>query len=192
MPPAQFDKRYSHSVEVPANADAVFRFLDDPIAVSGHMANRRGMMAGTAMRLQPRSGTGSRGRGDDGAAGHVLGRRLEVTQRVCLREPPRHKTRETVGAPMLLVIGAYRLASESTATQPGCRVRIVIDYNLPQWRPSRLHGRHIGGLMPVGAWSKYCRIRAATSWMNRNRLHEHSIPRLSGSGCLLGTGFRFK
>ena len=116
----QFDRRYSRSVEVPANPDAVFRFLDDPVAVAGHMANGRRMLVGTTMKLRLDQAQGRALGAEIVLSGRVLGRRLEVRQRVCLRQPPWRKTWETVGAPILLVIGAYRLGFELTPTQRGC------------------------------------------------------------------------
>ena len=70
-------------------------------------------------------------------AGSVLGIRLAVDEIVVERNPPDRKVWQTIGVPRLLVIGHYRMGFEIAATAESSRLRVFIDYALPEtilWR----------------------------------------------------------
>lgn len=75
-------------------------------------------------------------------SGRVLGMQLFVEEVVREREPPRRKVWQTIGAPRLLVIGHYTMGFEVTPTESGSRLRVFIDYELPE----RGIGHYLGWL----------------------------------------------
>lgn len=85
--------------------------------------------------------TGSRIR----LSGRVLGITLEVEEIVTDYLPPLHKRWETIGAPKLLVIGNYSMGFEIVPQGNSSRLRIFIDYALPESLPAHWLGRVFGG-----------------------------------------------
>jgi hypothetical protein len=79
-----------------------------------------------------------------GMSGRVLGVELSLDEVVTEREPPTRKVWETVGAPRLLVIGAYRMGCVVTPSGSGSLLRVFIDYALPASWPARWLGRVFG------------------------------------------------
>ncbi len=69
---------------------------------------------------------------------------LSVDEVVRAHDPPFIKTWETVSRPRLLVIGAYRMGFELDPAGAGCRLRLFIDYALPDGFLSRWLGRWLG------------------------------------------------
>lgn len=125
----------------PANA---FAFLDDPLNLSAHMESSSPMMAGGSMHVEMDAlhgrAVGSRIR----LTGRILGVVLEVDEVVVQREVPTCKVWETLGTPLLLVIGVYRMGFEVEPVDGGSRVRLWIDYDLPRDRVGRWMGRMFG------------------------------------------------
>ncbi|TAJ79336.1 MAG: SRPBCC family protein [Gallionellaceae bacterium] len=126
-------------------AGAVFSHLDDHSRLSAHMTQASWMMAGGQMRLEidgaQGHATGSRIR----LSGRVLGIALEVEEIVTDYRPPLHKRWETTGTPKLLVIGNYSMGFEIVPQGNSSRLRIFIDYALPESLPAHWLGRVFGG-----------------------------------------------
>jgi hypothetical protein len=78
--------------------------------------------------------------------GRVFGVSLYLDEVVTRREPPTNKVWETVGAPRLLVVGAYSMGVQITPEQSGSRLRVFIDYQLPDGPVTYWLGRLFGGL----------------------------------------------
>ncbi len=83
--------------------------------------------------------------------GRILGVRLFLDEVVIERRPPLKKSWETVGEPRLLVIGLYRMGFDLESIGATSRLRVAIDYQLPNKGMSRLLGRMFGR-----AYAKWC------------------------------------
>jgi hypothetical protein len=119
---------------VASSADEVFRFIDDPKNMAGHMSTSSWSMGGGRMTLELDAGAGRTVGSQMRLHGWAFGIRLEVRTEVSERVPPLHKAWQTVGAPRLLVIGAYRIGVKITPMQEVCTVEVRIDYDLPSAR----------------------------------------------------------
>ena len=135
-------------VEIAAEPELVFDYLDNHANLSSHMSRRSWMMFGTRMDLFMDGGgvktLGSR----FGFSGKVFGLPLRVEQRVVERRPPFMKAWETVGNPRLWVIGPYRMGFEICPAAHGVRLTVFLDYDLPTagmpWLLGQLFGRAYG------------------------------------------------
>ena len=77
-------------------------------------------------------------------AGRVLGLEVSLEEVVTERNPPHRKVWETIGTPKLLVIGHYRMGFELSAQEHGSKLRVFIEYALPEKAPARWLGRLLG------------------------------------------------
>lgn len=119
--------------------------------LSSHMNQSSSMMGGGRMfvELDEREGqaVGSHIR----LSGRVFGIRLYLDEAVTRRDPPINKVWETVGVPRLLVIGAYAMGVQITPVNGGSRMRVFIDYELPNgWATYWL------GLLFSRFYAKWC------------------------------------
>jgi hypothetical protein len=89
-------------------------------------------------------------------SGRVLGIPLSVQEIVTERKPPLRKVWETTGRPQLLVIGSYRMGYEITPQAQASRLRVFIDYALPDEPISRWLGRLFGHF-----YARWCTQRMA-------------------------------
>jgi hypothetical protein len=144
------------TVDVEAEADLLFAYLDDHVRLSAHMSQRSWMMAGSSMALeldaQEGHAVGSRIR----LIGRVLGMILWVDEIVFQRDPPQRKVWETTSEPRLLIIGRYRMGFEIQPRTIGSHLRVFIEYALPETFPARWLGRILGGL-----YAQWCTRRMA-------------------------------
>jgi hypothetical protein len=69
---------------------------------------------------------------------------LAVEEMVTERTPPHRKVWETLGSPKLIVIGHYRMGFELTPEGQTSRLRVFIDYALPERASARWLGRLFG------------------------------------------------
>ena len=126
-----FTHHYESSTSVATTAPTLFAFLDDHARLSGHMRESSWMMAGGRMTVdvdaQQGRAVGSRIR----LQGSVLGLRLFVDEIVTEYEPPQRKSWETTDDVVLLVIGPYRMGFEITPDGARSRLRVFINYTLP-------------------------------------------------------------
>lgn len=127
-----------------APAEAVFSRLDDPRLLSAHMSRSSWMTAGSRMALELDASQGRAVGGLIRMSGRVLGIGLSLEEIVTERNPPRRKAWETTGTPKLLVVGHYRMGYEVTPQGNSSRLRVFIDYALPEARPERWLGRVFG------------------------------------------------
>lgn len=130
--------------DIAAQPQELFLHLDDPLRLSSHMQKKSMAMMGSSMRVE----TDERGGRALGSVirmgGRVLGLPLGLEEVVVQRDPPFAKAWETVGQPQLVVIGAYRMGFTIEARDAGSRLRVFIDYSLPQRRMGRWMGRLFG------------------------------------------------
>ena len=139
---------------VNASADRVFAHLDDHARLSTHMTKSSWTMGGGRMEISSDAGRGQLVGSHIRLGGRVFGVQLFVEEEVLVHEPPTRKEWETIGAPRLLVIGAYRMGFTLAPAADGCQLRVSIDYDVPEQGLSRLLGR-----MFSGYYARWCTRR---------------------------------
>jgi hypothetical protein len=158
-------KMFDHHEEsagcMSASIAEAFEALDDHARLSSHMSRPSWRMAWATMNLTVDAGGGRRAGSHIVLSGDVLGIPLYVDEIVTISEPPRRKAWETVGAPQLLVIGSYRMGYELEPDPVGSRLRVFIDYDLPERGASRLLGRLFGR-----SYARWCTRRMVTDAVN--------------------------
>ena len=120
------------SVFINASAEDVFAFIDDHSRFSSHMNESSWMMGGGRMVVELDEAKGQAVGSHIRLSGRIFGVSLYLDEVVTRREPPTNKVWETVGAPRLLVIGAYSMGVQITPEGAGSRLRVFIDYQLPE------------------------------------------------------------
>ena len=141
---------------VAAPLDAVFAFLDDHGNLSAHMSKSSWMMLGSRMEIHV-DAAGAREVGSRfGFKGSLLGIALSVDEIVTRREPFKVKTWETVGEPILWVIGRYRMGFQLTPRGRSSLLRVFISYALPRSWPARWFGLVLGRV-----YARWCTARMA-------------------------------
>ena len=146
-----------HETATPLNApvEAAFAYLDDFRKLSAHMEKSSGMMMGSKMTIDTDE-KGGRALGSKvRMAGKMMGMTLALDEVVTEREPPLRKAWQTVNS-KLLVIGQYRLGFELSPDGARSRVRIFIDYALPERAPARWLGR-----LFARTYARWCTERMA-------------------------------
>ena len=139
-----YSRHAEHSTIVQASAERLFEWLDDQTQLSKHMSKRSWKMGWGKMDtiLDDRRG---RAVGSHIVLhGRVFGIRLHLDEVVITHEPPCKKSWETVGEPRLLVIGSYRMGFDIEPAGGSSRLRVSIDYGLPEKGISRWLGGLFG------------------------------------------------
>lgn len=133
-------RHYEETRELAAAPEAVFALLDGQTRLARHMAKPSAMMGGGRMTYAFDEGGGMTVGSHIRMGGTAFGITLEVDEVVTDRDPPRTKRWETVGTPRLLIIGSYAMGFELTPAPSGSKVRVWIDYALPNGWLARLLG----------------------------------------------------
>lgn len=129
---ATYSAHHEETIRVPADAMAVFAFVDDHANLSGHMNKKNAMTAGGSFRTEIDDGHAQKLGSHVRMSGRVLGVPLSLDEVVIEREEPAHKAWETVGEPHLLVVGPYRMAFDITPRDANASdLRVSIDYAQP-------------------------------------------------------------
>jgi hypothetical protein len=147
-------RRFEASATIPARAEDVFAYMDDPLRLVGHMESGSWAMAGGRMSLRMDEGSGRRVGSRMHLGGRVLGLALSVEEVVTERVPPYRKAWETLGAPRLLVMGPYRMGLDIARENRGCLLRVFIDYGIPETLPGRWLARVF-----APAYARWCTER---------------------------------
>jgi hypothetical protein len=159
------------SVFIDALPEDVFGFVDDHARFSSHMSDSSWMMGGGRMAVELDEGRGQAIGSHTRLSGRVLGVRLYLDEVVTRRDPPSHKVWTTVGAPRLLVIGAYSMGVEIAHEGRGSRLRVFIDYELPEgwftswlgWLFGRFYARWCVDQMLTGVLKEFTARHAAAA-----------------------------
>jgi len=141
-----FEWTYSESVALDATAEDVFDFADDFTKLSSHMGKSSMMMMGSSMQTSFDAGLGRAVGSHVQMSGKMLGLTLFLDEVIREREPPHRKEWETVGTPMLLVIGGYRMGFDVTTTGKVTSLRVFIGYDLPSTPGQRILGSIFGSM----------------------------------------------
>ena len=150
--------------------DRVFAMLDDHARLAAHMAKPSWRMGWAKMEIltDPQR---SRGVGAHiTLRGRVFGFRLSVDESVTRYEPPSLKEWETTEEPRLLVIGQYRMAFSTTASDGGTKLRVTIDYNYPASVFPRVLGVLFGRMYAKWCTSQMVSDAAHTALSRRNSI----------------------
>jgi hypothetical protein len=139
---------------VPASVDRVFVHLDDHARLVSHMERSSWMLGGGTMQVELDAARGRAVGSRIAMFGRAFGFRLALEEVVTERRPPTHKVWETRGTPRLLVIGPYRLGFDLMPVPGAAKLRVVIDYALPDTGAGRVLGRLFGP-----AYARWCTRR---------------------------------
>ena len=131
---------------IDASPQDVFAFIDDHARFSSHMSESSWMMGGGRMSVEVDEAKGQAVGSHIRLSGRVFGVPLYLDEVVARREPPTDKVWETVGSPQLLAIGAYSMGAQITPERGGSRLRVFIDYQLPDGPVTRWLGWLFGRL----------------------------------------------
>lgn len=152
----QFPRHHESSVVLDASPEAAFDYLDDFRRLSAHMEAPSTMMLGSSMAIATDELKGRAVGSRIHMTGRMLGMELSLEEVVTLRNPPFMKAWQTVEA-SLLVIGQYRLGFSLRPEGSRSRLRVAIDYRLPESWPARWLGWLFGGI-----YARWCTGRMAT------------------------------
>jgi hypothetical protein len=152
--PTPLPLQHASEAVVPAPVDRVFAHLDDHARLTSHMERSSWMLGGGNMHVELDAARGQSVGSRIAMSGRAFGFRLALEEVVTERRPPSRKTWETRGAPRLLVIGPYRLGFDLASVTGGSKLRVVIDYALPETGPGRLLGWLFGP-----AYARWCTQR---------------------------------
>jgi hypothetical protein len=133
------------NVFIDAPAQDVFALIDDHSRFSSHMSESSLMMGGGRMSVDLDAAKGQAVGAHIRLSGRVFGLRLYLDEVVTLRDPPTIKEWQTVGEPRLFIIGSYSMGVRITPEQAGSRLRVFIDYELPDGPITRCLGWLLGG-----------------------------------------------
>jgi hypothetical protein len=135
-----FERHYEQTVSLPVGAAEVFSYADDFSKLSSHMNKSSSMMMGGSMETIVDQAGGQAIGSHVRMTGRMMGVEVTLEEVITAREPPRHKTWETVGTQRLIVIGNYRLGFDIVESDKSSKLRVFIDYNLPATPPLRWLG----------------------------------------------------
>ena len=168
--PRTLSHHHESGALVPASAENVFALIDDHARLSSHMTKASWKMGGGRMFVELDQGAGQRVGSRIRLTGRVLGIRLKLEEVVTERNPPRRKVWETTAQPKLLVIGHYRMGFEITPEGDGARLRVFIDYALPDRAPARWLGYLLGRY--YAKWCTERMVRDAVQQLTNIELEE--------------------
>lgn len=141
-----YQRSASSTAILSAPPEDVFDFLDDPTVLGAHMEKPSVMMLGATMNYDLDETRGRTVGSVIRMTGSILGIRLYLEEVVTARLPPLRKTWETRGPVRLLVIGPYRMGFRIEPAAVGCKVEVMIEYDLPSGPIGAPLGRLLGGL----------------------------------------------
>lgn len=147
---AGFPHHREAAARVSAPARAVFERLDDQTRLAEHMGRPSAMMRGGRMTYEFDALRGQAVGSHIRMGGEAFGLRLFVDEVVTVRDPPVRKVWRTTGEPRLVIIGAYEMGFEIADEGTGSRLRVWIDYGLPD----RGWGRRVPALAAL--YARWC------------------------------------
>lgn len=154
---------------VAAAPTEVFERLDDQTRVAEHMGRSSMMMGGGRMTYDFDAAQGKAVGAHIKMGGRAFGVTILVDEVVTERDPPWRKTWRTVGAPRLIVIGAYEMGFELRAADSGSDLRVWIDYEPPSSGPARWLAA-----LPAALYARWC-----VQQMFSDAMRHFSAPALS-------------
>lgn len=151
-----FSRSTEATATIDSTAETVFAYLDDHRHLGAHMSASSWMMLGSKMDYEFDAGKARLVGSKFGFHGKILGIALSAEQVVTIRMPPRLKVWEIIGTPNLWVVGRYRMGFEIAPEAKWSRLRVFIEYDLPEAAPARWLG-----LIFANAYARWCTGRMA-------------------------------
>lgn len=143
------------SAPLDASPQAAFDYLDDFRHLAAHMEASSPMLMGSKMTITTDALEGRTVGSRVSMRGRMLGMALSLEEVVTQRNPPFDKAWQTEST-SLLVIGPYRLGFALQPEGSGSRLRVAMDYRLPETWPGRWLGMLLGGV-----YARWCTGRMA-------------------------------
>ena len=169
----QFRRHFADSADIAATAHEVFAYLDNPARLSTHMTRSSWIMGGGKMKISTDEGAGARVGSRISLSGKAFGLSLFLDEEVTQYEPPTAKTWETLGEPMLLVIGAYRMGFGIADGAARAKLHVFIDYDLPRNRLAKVLGFLFGHF--YASWCVRSMLADAAAHFRALRADQKSI-----------------
>lgn len=145
-----FSKHLEKSFLINADIVNVFDFIDDHGKFSSHMNKSSWMMGGGKMTTEVDEGKGQKIGSHIKMGGKIMGFNLSLDEVVTERSRPTRKAWKTVDNPNLLVIGNYQMGVELAPESNKTRLKVFIDYDLPEGSTKIL------GIMFGGIYANWC------------------------------------
>jgi len=142
---------FEQTIMLVARAEAVFERLDDFERLGAHMMRSNWMMAGSRMRYDFDRARGRKLGACVRLSGSILGLKLQIEEQVVEYAPPLRKVWQTIGAPRMLIIDAYRMGFVLTPSGAGSLLQVFIDYALPE-----AGGRRLLSLLLGAVYARWC------------------------------------
>lgn len=158
-----FPLHYESTVTLAVPPKVAFSYLDDFRKLSAHMEKPSAMMMGSKMAISTDALDGRAPGSKVHMEGRMCGMALSLDEVVMEREPPFTKAWQTTDA-KLLVIGQYRLGFALSPSGEGSRLRVFIDYDIPQQGVSRWLGKLFG--KTYARWCTEQMVRDAAAEFN--------------------------
>ena len=146
-----FPRHAESSVVVRVAPEVAFAFLDAHENIAAHMDRPSWAMLGGTMTSTIDKLAGKETGSVIQIEGKVLGFSISLVEKIVERVPPRHKRWEIIGTPRLIVMGRYRMGFDIERAGDGCRVTVVIDYDLPEGVWGSLSGQ-----LFAPAYARWC------------------------------------
>jgi hypothetical protein len=125
-------KTLEREILILAPVEKVFAFMDDLTQTGMHMSERSMMMMGSKLELErlpgPEKGVGATFRW----SGKVLGLPVDFTETVTYWKENEGKVWETVGSPLMIILGWYRIRLITKPNGEGTSVSLEIEYEPPK------------------------------------------------------------
>lgn len=142
---------YEQSIDIKANPNEVFAFMDDIHNTGWHMEKSSMPMMGSRMEVEVLS-KNSNGLGATYRwTGRVLGLPLDFSETVVTWLKGKERVWRTIGEPKIIIMGHYEMSFKLRPVLEGTNLTVSIDYELPKapfWK-------FVGWLL-AGWYSKWC------------------------------------
>lgn len=147
----KYDKHYEETALINSSASSIFAFADDHRNLSSHMNKSSWMMGGGKMETKVDVDKEKKIGSHITMTGDVFGFNLFLDEIITIHEPPYRKEWQTIGKINLLVIDHYALGFEIIPKATGSKLKVYINYNLPNsWKTQWL------GFLFGRMYAKWC------------------------------------
>ncbi|OGH20773.1 MAG: hypothetical protein A3D74_05620 [Candidatus Levybacteria bacterium RIFCSPHIGHO2_02_FULL_37_13] len=147
----KYSRHYEENILIPASPEEVFIYADDHTNFSSHMNKSSWMMGGGKMTTHPDDRNFQKVGSHLRMSGTVFGIKLFLDEVITHHQPPYRKEWQTVGDLDIIVIGHYKLGFEIKPENSNSKLKVYIDYNLPNSFKTRLLGILFGRF-----YAKWC------------------------------------
>lgn len=144
-------RHFEKSASIQASPQEVFGYIDDHSSFSAHMSKSSWMLGGRSMDTRTDEKRGQEVGSHIRMNGKVLGIKIFLDEVITEHKPPFSKAWRTVGDLNLLVIGHYRMGLGISPENSHSKLKVYIDYELPQSFKTRFLGLLFGGM-----YAKWC------------------------------------